>query len=443
MGATMQTTREVDGHVSHFEAFERTAGKNAPAWIAAMRREAMGRFSELGFPTTRQEEWRFTNVSAIARTAFVPAPRRIARAECLGEPLVALPGAVRVVLVDGRFEPGLSAGASSGVSVRSLGRVLAEEPEALKPHLGRLADVRTNAFTALNTAFLEDGAVVTIAPRAVVDAPVEIVHVATAAAEPSMRHPRILVVAGEGSQARLVETYLTQGDGAAFTNAVTEIVADPGAVLDHYRVQNESAASSHVARLEASIGASAAYRLHMFSFGAALSRYDVNAALAGEGADAILNGLYISGGTQHVDHHTGIDHASAHCTSHELFKGILDGRSTGVFNGRILVRPGAQKTDSKQTNKNLLLSADALVQTNPQLEIYADDVKCTHGATIGQMDETALFYLRSRGIPAAQASGILTIAFAAELVAGVRIDALRAALDGWVTRRLRGREDSL
>ena len=253
-----------------------------------------------------------------------------------------------------------------------------------------------------------------------------------------MRHPRTLVVAGAGSQARLVEIYVSAGEGVTLTNAVTEVSLGANAAVDYYKLQRESLSAYHVSRFEALIGPSAALRSHSFALGAALSRSDVNAVLGGEGGDCIMNGLYVVGGTQHVDHHTAIDHANPHCTSHELFKGILDGRATGVFNGRIRVRQDAQKTDSKQTNKNLLLSEDALVQTNPQLEIYADDVKCTHGATIGQIDENALFYLRSRGLPREAASAILTYAFAAEIVRQVKTEGLRRSLEREIAERLGG-----
>lgn len=439
MGPTIETTREVEVHLALFDAFERAAGRGTPFWLAEMRRAAIGRFAELGFPTTREEEWRFTNAAPIARARFRPAGPRTPALDAarIGELAVTLPGAVRLVLVDGRFEPRLSAGEAAGVLARGLRQALDEDPEEVRAHLGRLAPFQAHAFTALNTAFLEDGVYVKIAKGAFVEEPVHVVHVASSADEPTLRHPRVLAVAEEGSQVRLVESYVSLGEEPALTNAVTEIAVSANAVFDHYRLLREGPASWHVARLEAAVGASAAYRLHTFSFGAALARHEINALLDGEGADAILNGLYVVDGAQHVDHHTGIDHAKPHCTSHELFKGILDGRSTAVFNGRIRVRRGAQKTDSKQTNKNLLLSGEALVQTNPQLEIYADDVKCTHGATIGQIDEAALFYLRSRGIPLAAANGLLTYAFAADVVDGVRIEALRRALDGCVGARFR------
>ena len=306
----------------------------------------------------------------------------------------------------------------------------------MREHLGRLAGSAGHPFTALNTALFDGGLLVAIAGGAVIEGEIEILHVATASQKPTMRHPRVLVIAGAGSQTRLVETYVTAGEGVTLTNAVVEVVLGANAVVDHYKLQRESLAGYHVSRIEALVGASAVFRSYSFALGAALSRNDVNVVLGGEGADCVINGLYVVAGSQHVDHHTGIDHAKPHCTSHELFKGILDGHSTGVFNGRIRVRQDAQKTDSKQTNKNLLLSEDALVQTNPQLEIYADDVKCTHGATIGQIDEDALFYLRSRGIPAKEARGILTYAFAAELVGQVKAPGLRRAIELMLAERL-------
>jgi Fe-S cluster assembly protein SufD len=400
----------------------------------------MTAFAETGFPTTSQEEWRFTNVAPIARTTFAPPRRAPLDAAFLGPLQIPGGNVARVVLVDGRFDAGLSdlGPLENGVRVVSLARALADDAERVRAHLGRLAAIEGHPFTALNTAFLEDGVFLTVADGTLAENPIEILYVATASAEASVRHPRTLVVAGARSQLALVESFVTIGEGPSLTNAVTEIILGPNAIVDHYKLQRESLASYHISRTEGLIAESAVLRSHSFTLGAGLSRNDACVVLNGEGADSILNGLYVVDGTQHVDHHTAIDHAKPHCTSHELFKGILAGRATGVFNGRILVRQDAQKTDSKQTNKNLLLSEDALVQTNPQLEIYADDVKCTHGATIGQIDENALFYLRSRGIARETANAVLTYAFAAEVVEKVRPEGLRRLLEQRVAERFGG-----
>jgi Fe-S cluster assembly protein SufD len=397
----------------------------APAWLQSLRDAAFARFAELGFPTTHNEEWRFTNVSAIARTAFTPGA----------------PGALLVY----------------PESVKQLA------PADAEAHLARHAAFDQNPFVALNTAFLGNVTVLEIPRNAVISQPIEITYVAQgvpsgpvpavsrlvstpvpgrdAVSEASVgrsadaagtsacataAHPRILILVGANAQCTIVETY--KGAGTYFTNAVTEIVVGDRAVVDHYKVQQESADAYHIATLQATLGRSAAFASHSISLGGALVRNDVNATLS-EGSDATLNGLYIVNGTQHVDNHTLIDHAMPHGTSHELYKGILDGKAHAVFNGKIIVRKDAQKTDSKQTNKNLVLSDDAVVDTKPELQIFADDVRCTHGATIGQLDAEALFYLQSRGIGKSQARSLLTYAFAQDVVDRIKVQSLRDSLE--------------
>ncbi len=357
----------------------------APAWMQSLRDAAFARFAELGFPTTHNEEWRFTNVSAIARTAFTP-----------GAP------AALLVYPD---------------SVKKLA------PADAETHLARHAAFDQNPFVALNTAFLGNVTVLEIPRNAVIEQPIEITYEGT---EGVAAHPRTLILVGANAQCTIVETY--KGAGTYFTNAVTEIVAGDRAVVDHYKVQQESVNAFHIATLQATLGRSAAFASHSISLGGALVRNDVNATLS-EGSDATLNGLYIVNGTQHIDNHTLIDHAMPHGTSHELYKGILDGKAHAVFNGKIIVRKDAQKTDSKQTNKNLVLSDDAVVDTKPELQIFADDVRCTHGATIGQLDAEALFYLQSRGIGKSQARSLLTYAFAQDVVDRIKVQSLRDSLE--------------
>ena len=354
-------------------------------WIQALRERAFARFAELGFPTTHNEEWRFTNVSAIARAAFKP----VAPAALLVYP-------------------------------ESVNRL---EPAEVESYLARHAVFDQNPFVALNTAFLGNVTILTIPRNAVIGQPIEITYQGT---DTAVTHPRILVLVGANAQCTIVETY--KGTGTYFTNAVTEIVVADRAVVDHYKVQQESASAFHIATLQATLGRSAAFSSHNISLGGALVRNDVNATLS-TGSDATLNGLYIVNGTQHVDNHTIIDHAMPHGTSHELYKGILDGQASAVFNGRIIVRKDAQKTDSKQTNKNLVLSDEAVIDTKPELQILADDVRCTHGATIGQLDGEAMFYLQSRGIGKSDARSLLTWAFAQDIVDRVRIVPLRNSLE--------------
>jgi len=268
----------------------------------------------------------------------------------------------------------------------------------------------------------------------VVKPAIHIVYLTAPGPQPAVTHPRTLLVVGAGAQCTVVESYL--GAGAYFTNAVTEIVAGEGAVVDHYKIQNEALAAFHISTLQATLGRSANFASCSISLGAALARHDIGATLS-EGADATLNGLYIVNGTQHVDHHTTIDHALPHATSRELYKGILDGKASAVFNGKVLVRKDAQKTDSRQTNQNLLLSDDARIDSKPELEIFADDVRCTHGATIGQLDAEAIFYLQSRGIGREQARSLLTRAFAQDLVDRIKIQPVKDSLEAVLLEKFR------
>ena len=351
-----------------------------------LRDAASARFASLGFPTTHDEEWRFTNVSRIARATFEP------RA------------------------------ASSTVSALPSGVEIADPADAA-PYLGRLASFESNPFVALNTASLHNFIFLRVPSGAVIEQPIEIAcHTEAGAAA----HPRTLIVVGADAHCTIVETY--SGTGSYFTNAVTEISAGDRSVVDHYKLQRESLDAFHVATLQAQLGRNSSFSTHNISFGASLARNDIGAVLA-EGSEATVNGLYVAGGSQHIDNHTVIDHAMPHGASRELYKGILDGHSSAVFNGRILVRKDAQKTDSKQTNKNLVLSEDAVIDTKPELQILADDVRCTHGATIGQLDPEALFYLRSRGVGAREARSLLTYAFAQDVVDRIKVQTLRDSLE--------------
>jgi Fe-S cluster assembly protein SufD len=387
----------------------------APAGLEALRDAAFARFAELGLPTTHNEEWRFTNVAPVARTRFAAA-----RPGGAGIDARFVKGPIQLVFANGHLltrpeslPKGLEAGS------------FALDPAAVAQHLGKLASFADNGFVALNTAMLADGAFVRVARGAVIAEPIEIFYLT---AGPIAVHPRALILVGADAHCTIVERYQGAGDGVYLNNAVTEIVAGDRSVVDHYKLQQESLSAFHISTLQAAVGRSANFSSHSISLGAALARNDANATLS-EGSDATLNGLYIVNGTQHVDNHTVIDHAMPHGTSHELYKGILDGKAHAVFNGRIIVRKDAQKTDSKQTNKNLVLSDDAVVDTKPELQIFADDVRCTHGATIGQLDSEALFYLQSRGIGKPQARSLLTYAFAQDVVDRIKVQSLRDSLE--------------
>jgi Fe-S cluster assembly protein SufD len=385
-----------------------------------LREQAARRFNELGFPTTRDEDWRFTNVAPIAKVAWAkPGPGQANGFPQIGKQLV---------FVNGRFAPQLS---STDLPAQVTAGNLAGNGRAAA-HLGRYAPYQTNAFVALNTANTEDGAFVEIAKAAVIDEPIHLVYLSTAMDE-AATYPRNLVLAGAQSQFSLIETFM--GTGRYFTNAVTEIVAGEAAVVDHYKLQMESAPAYHVASMQVQLARDANFTSQSISLGGALTRNDITAVLS-EGTECTLNGFYLAGGTQHVDNHTAIDHAKPHGTSHELYKGILDGRSNAVFNGKILVRKDAQKTDAKQTNKNLVLSEDATINTKPELQIYADDVRCTHGATIGQIDAESLFYLQARGIRREEARSMLIVAFARDILDRIKIEPLRELVESEVIGRL-------
>jgi len=411
------------------------SSETEPGWLALVRKNAFERLLDKGFPTTRDEDWRFTNVSVIASRVFKLASGG-AEAEDEARTLLASLGLEELslhelVFVNGQFSRALSSldDLPDGVVVSSLDNAWSHSAEELQPVLSRSPSDET-AFFDLNEAFVGDGAFVHIGKGVVVDAPIHCVFLTVPNGEACVHHPRNVIVAAEQSEARIIETYAGVEGSIYFTNAVTQIVARPSSVIDHYKVQRESIRAFHVASLDFVQERGASVSNHSLSLGAALARNDIRAELCGEGADVTLNGLYVVSGSQHVDHHTVIDHRVGHCTSRELYKGVLDDEASGVFNGRVIVRADAQKTDAKQSNKNLLLSREALVNTNPQLEILADDVKCAHGATIGQLDAEALFYLRSRGIGLDEARKIFTEGFMADVSDRIRVDAVRKTLCG-------------
>jgi Fe-S cluster assembly protein SufD len=361
---------------------------------------------------------------------FGPAPELSEAAERL-DGFAYADAPVRLVIVNGRFDPILSrtAGLPAGVRVGSLAGALSDSADVVPRFFGQLADFSQRAFTALNTAFARDGAFIHVADGAVVEAPIHVLFVTGAEGSPVMAHPRTLLVAGTGSQVRVVESYVGANGEIYFANAVSEVFVGENATVDHYRVQQESFDAFHVGSLHVHTARNATFSSHSFALGGRFVRNDANAILDGEGGECTLNGLYLSDRERLIDNHTLIDHAKPHCATHEVYKGILGGRSRAVFNGKIIVRPDAQKTDAKQTNRALLLTDGATINTKPQLEIFADDVKCTHGAAIGQLDDDAIFYLRTRGLTYAEARDMLIHAFAGEILARVRIDDLRTALE--------------
>ena len=406
-----------------------------PSWLSLVRREAFERFLDRGFPTTNDEAWRFTSVAPLASMEFSldAGTGREHGSSLLRSHLGEDWKRHEIVFVNGRFSPELSAiGAlPPGVVVESLASALESHAEKVEAVLSLNPAEGATVFSDLNRAFLADGAFVLVPEGVVVERPIHIVHVSSAE-RPAVSHPHHIVLLERGAEVRLVESYLGDDGPSYFTNAAAEIVAASGANVDHYRIQREGESTFHIGSQRLLQAAGAVLQNHSLSLGARIARVDIHSLLDGEGADLTLNGLYVVKGTQHVDHHTVIDHQKPHGTSRELYKGVLDDAASGVFNGRIIVRPGAQKTNAQQTNKNLLLSEEALVNTNPQLEIEADDVKCAHGATIGQLDRDALFYLRSRGIGREEATSILTRGFIADVSERIRIAAVRDAMRRFV-----------
>ncbi len=413
---------------------QRQHAASEPPALQDLRARAAATFEGRGVPSVREEAWRFTNVAEVART-----PWALATSTPIDPAEIALrrwPGSRVVVVVDGRLRPELSDALPSGIELTTSSAAAAAGDERVLAHLGRLARIGDHPFAALNTALFPEAVALLIAPRAVIGEVIQVLCFSTGGERPQASFPRLLIVAGEASEAKVVEHWIGLGSGRRLICPVEEVVAEAAAVLEHARVQDEAAGTYLLGaqQLEVARGANVASRT--FTFGAGLIRNDVGAALIGEGVDCHLDGLYVLRGEQHVDNHMLVDHVAPHCDSHELFKGVLDGRSRAVFNGLLHVHPGAQKTDAKQTNRNLLLSKEALVNTNPQLEIYADDVKCTHGSTVGELDREAMFYLRCRGIGEEAARSLLTWAFAREIVDHVGIAPLVAELEERLIRGL-------
>jgi Fe-S cluster assembly protein SufD len=394
-----------------FSEFERSAAGSKLQWLSDLRRKAFARFCEIGFPTTHDEDWRFTDVSAISNSTF-----RLGKNAGV-TPSQLLPWRVdgaryQLVFVNGHFAPELSlvGEPNESVTIAGLARELNRGSELIAQHMVHFAD----AFSALNAAFVEDGAFVHVRRGTVVEDPIYLLFLSVPNGSPVMNHPRNLILADQDSQATFVEEYVSVGAEPALCNAITELVAADGSVLSHYRIEREQESTFNISSLNIHQGRSASVASHSVLLGGALVRNNVHPVLAGEGSECLINGLFIGCDRQHIDNYMLVEHMSPHCNSRQFYNGILDDHAHGVFHGRIIVHKDAQKTDAKQTNRNLLISDDAQIDTKPQLEIHADDVKCTHGATIGQIDEEALFYLRSRGIDESSARKLLLLAFAGE-----------------------------
>jgi Fe-S cluster assembly protein SufD len=408
----------------------------ALAWLGQLRADAVDRVGALTVPTTRDEEWRFTDISPLTRMSLQPVRSASGLQAADLERFRLAEAATRLVFVDGVYAPQLSSVArDSGVAVSNLAAAVAAHAAAIEPHLGRHAGFQDNAFAALNTAFLRDGAVIVVPRGASVAAPVHLLFVATQ--KEAASHPRCLLVAESGSAVTIVEDYVALQEEAYLTNAVTEIALAEGARVDHIRVQRDSAQAFHIANCAVSLAHASRYHSVSVALGARLSRYNLNVLHAAEGAECTIDGLALIGERQLADTHSCIDHAKPHGTSRQLHKCIAGGAAHAVFNGKIMVRPGAQRTDASQSSRNLLLTGKAHVDTKPQLEIFADDVKCAHGATVGQLDSEAVFYLKSRGLSEVAARNLLTYAFGAEVIDRIPVASLRQRLEQTVLEQTR------
>jgi Fe-S cluster assembly protein SufD len=419
---------------SHVKQFAKEIVLGNQPWLDQLRSTGMARFQQAGFPHRKQEEWRFTNVDAIARTQFVsPEPSHNVRAieaamrfgfgdEALSE----------LVFINGHYTPQLSrlGHLPKGVVVKNLAECFGEAQ--VQANLAHFADVQGNPFVALNTGSIQDGVYIHLSRGSALEKPIHLLFVSIASDKPTVTHPRVLVVAEENSQATIVETYAGESTGVYFTNAVTEIVQAPSSRIDHCKMQQELPTAYHIASMNVQLAHDASFVSHSINIGGLLTRNEVGVVLGGEHADATLNGLVLIDGNRHCDNHTLLDHAAANCPSHELYKHVLAGQSTGVFKGKILVRQDSQKTDSKQTSKVLLLSDEARMDSMPALEIYADDVKCTHGSTTGPVDEEQVFYLRSRGISLDAARHLMTYAFAADITRRIKVVPVRSRIENFM-----------
>jgi len=437
------TANSTETFASDFERVRGRLAGDGSAWLSTLRTDAMAAFASAGFPSVRDEDWKYTNVLPALRERLEPVlPGEVqADAPVLASLLARAAGvgaaSTVLVFVDGCFHAPLSrVAAARGLRLASLRDRLQSDPSRLEPWLGKYLPVGAHAFAALNQAFLDDGSVVEIADGAIVEEPIHLVYLSSQRAQPFVSHPRNVIVAGAGSHAQVVEHYVGAPGARYLTNSVSEIALGAGATLGHVRVQDESQAGFHVARIQVEQAAGSSFVSHAFGFGAALSRTEIAVKLDGEEAECNLAGLYAIDGSRHVDHHLFVDHARPRTRSHQLYKGVLEDSSRGVFTGRVVVRAGSQKIKAMQSNPSLLLGRGAVAETRPQLEIYADDVACNHGATIGRLDEDALFYLLSRGITPREARRILVSGFAAEVVEGVASTSLRAALTELVAARV-------
>lgn len=440
-GGRLSTVSEIAGLSAYVEAFSEIQQREShqPAWMQPLRQQAFDRFCEVGFPLPKDEAWRFTSVAPISREIFtLPSAGGIQLAAEDIQSFVLRGAVCRLVFINGRFNPGLSDRRllPSGVEANSLATEIMRNTGALESHLCRYLDTKRDPFCSLNTAFLDDGAYVHITRGTALEAPIHLLFVYTESDVPWMVHPRNLVIAESDSRAHIVEEHVSLGNGIFFSNSVTELVAAENSVIAYYMIGSENQKTFHISTQRIQLERNANVSSNSMLTGGALVRRNIHAVLAGKGGECLINGLFLGDNRQHLDNYMLVEHAATHCASHQFYNGILNDNAHGVFQGRIVVHKDAQKTDAKQTNRNLLLSDDARIDTKPQLEIYADDVKCTHGATIGQIDDDALYYLRSRGIGEKEARKMLLFAFAGECTGRIKSEPVRKHMEQIVHQTL-------
>lgn len=428
-------TAAKDRYVAEFAGVQGALPGHGLPWLDRIRGDALARFADLGFPGPRDEDWKYTRTTAIERQPFALSGNAQVNGTRIDDLEYEVP--YRLVFIDGRYAPALSRidALPAGAVIDSLAHALKQHGEIINAHLGRQVRADGHTFAALNLAYFTDGAFIFLPPQATLEGPIQLLFVASGAGH-TVSHPRNLVIAGDRSAAVVIETHAGPDEAVYWANPVTEIVAEREASIQHYKLLRDGAKALHIGGTHVRQAHGSRFQSHSFALGAALARNDLEVALDAPGAECELNGLYLAQGRQHVDNHTRIDHIQPRGTSREFYKGILDGHGRGVFNGRVIVHPNAQKTDAQQSNRNLLLSDDAEIDTKPQLEIYADDVKCSHGATVGQLDRDALYYLRSRGIDEATARSVLTYAFASEIIERLRFAPVRQQLERTLVARL-------
>ncbi|NUN10260.1 MAG: Fe-S cluster assembly protein SufD [Ignavibacteriaceae bacterium] len=422
-----------------FTSLENRLNGGTKGELHTYRKDALKRFNELRFPTIKDEEWKYTNISPVIAKYFKPSADSavIADAKGVDRFFINRNDFIHLVFVNGRFSDELSFGwkETEGFTVTNLKTAIKDKPEIVSGYIGKNAVIEDNIFTALSSAFIEDGTFIYVNKNTVVEKPVHIFYV-TNSNEEIMNAPRNLFIAGANSQIKVIESYEALSSAAYFTNVVTEIFLEEGAVVEHIKIQDEALGAYHIARTEVSQKKASNYLSYNVDFGGSIVRNNLHTRFDESGAENNLRGLYLTSGSQLVDNHTRIDHAMPHCLSHELYKGVLNDSSRAVFNGKVMVRKDAQKTNAFQENKNLLLSEDALVNTKPQLEIFADDVKCTHGATVGQLSKDSLFYLKSRGFSHDTAMRVLIYAFASDVVHAIDIPEIRDYLEKKIAEKL-------